>query len=107
MFHPVVRRRLGAAVGALLVSGHERAPETHQPAAHVPEQEAHRDTGGAAEGAAQVLPEVTRHLKLLAMFKCVFFLNFADIFVVTVPCSLMQAASLDTFLRGGTTEYRC
>lgn len=56
---PVVRGRLRAAVSAVLVPGDERAPETHQPSARVPEQEADRYPGGAGGRTAPVLPEVT------------------------------------------------
>lgn len=67
VLYPVVRSRLRASVSAVLVSGHEHAPETHQPAAHVSEQEEDGYTGGAASRPAQVLSEVIkRHFLLLS-----------------------------------------
>ncbi|TMS18217.1 hypothetical protein E3U43_010543 [Larimichthys crocea] len=57
VLHPVVRSRLRAAVSAVLVSGHQHAPETHRPAARVPEQEKDRYSRGAGSRAAQVLRE--------------------------------------------------
>lgn len=59
VLRPVLRRRLWAAVSAVLVSGHEHAPETRRPAASVLEQEEDRYTGGAGGRAAQILREVT------------------------------------------------
>lgn len=58
VLYPLVRSRLRAAVSAIFVSGHEHAPETHCPPAHLPEQEEDRYTGGAGSRSAQVLPEV-------------------------------------------------
>lgn len=87
MLYPVVRSRLRAAVGAVLVSGHEHAPETHQPAAHVSEEEEDGYTGGAASRTAQVLTEV---------IKDIFFYHLHDSLLTSLLCRYLEDLKVTT-----------
>lgn len=83
MFDPDLRRRLRAAVSAVLVSGHEHAPPTRRPAASVPEQEADRSEGRVGVRAAKVLSEVTD--KHTSLYQHDFITSYSELSETSVP----------------------